>query len=67
MRCQPVVGVGDHAVAVEDAADVLLRPVAVGFLLPQQAPRRCCHSLQAADLASILKALPYGICMLLQV
>ena len=36
----PVVGIGDHAVAVEDAADVLLRPVACGQLLPHQAPRR---------------------------
>ena len=35
----PVVGVRDHAVAVEDAADVLLGPVPAGKLPPQQAAR----------------------------
>ena len=33
----PVVGVGDHAVAIEHAADVLLGPVPVGLLPLQQA------------------------------
>lgn len=36
----PVVGVCDHAVAVEDAADVLLRPVPTVVLLLHQVARR---------------------------
>ncbi len=35
----PVVGVCDHAVAVEHSADVLLRPVAAGLLRGQQEAR----------------------------
>ena len=36
-RCVPVVGIGDHAVPVEDSADVLLRPVPIGELAVDEA------------------------------
>lgn len=47
----PVVGVGDHAVAVEHARDVLLGPVPRGQLRPQQAQR---SSMQRLSVQRVL-------------
>ena len=53
----PVVGVRDHAVAVEHAADVLLRPVARGQLPLQQV---ACASVQRARVLAVVPRLHDG-------